>query len=254
VRLLRVWFLDDATRMNPHLEYGQAIPGVCDGRDIGIIDTATRLPYLIDAVGLLGAAGALGDAEAAGLRAWMERYLQWLTDSPHGRGEAAQHNNHGTWYDVQLMALSLFVGRDDVARRTAEAFGERRIAAQIEPDGSQPFELARTRSMSYTTMNLLALVHAAALAARVGVDLWTWHSADGRSIRRAVDWLAPFAAGDSAWQDRQITPVDPDGLITLYRIAAAAFDHGPYDRIAAALDGAERPHRVNLTYPCGNDG
>ncbi|NLF30794.1 MAG: alginate lyase family protein [Planctomycetes bacterium] len=248
-RLLRVWFLDDATRMTPHLEYAQAIPGICDGRDIGIIDTATRLPYVVDAVGLLDAVGALAPAEMDGLRTWMDRYLQWLLDSPNGRGEAGQHNNHGTWYDVQLMALALFVGRRDVAERTAAGFGQRRIAAQIEPDGSQPFELARTRSLSYTTMNLVAFVRAATLAARVGVDLWTWRSADGRSLRGALDWLSPFAIGDSTWKWEQITPVDGDGLITLYRIAAVAFAEPAYDRISASHDGAERPHRVNLTHP-----
>ncbi|MFW6154736.1 MAG: alginate lyase family protein [Planctomycetota bacterium] len=249
VRLLRVWFLDEATRMTPHLNYAQAIPGHCDGRDIGIIDTATRLPSLIDAIGLLDAAGALTAADRTGLRTWMDRYLQWLTDSPNGRGEGDKRNNHGTWYDVQFIALALFVGRDEVARRTAEAFGEGRIAAQIEPDGSQPLELARTRSMTYTTMNLVGFARATTLAARAGVDLWTWQSADGRCLRRAVDWLAPFAAGEAPWPAEQITPVDPRGLITVFRLAAVAFDEPTYDRIAAALDGAGRPHRVTLTHP-----
>jgi hypothetical protein len=41
-RLLRVWFLDDETRMNPHLRYGQAIPGRCTGRGFGLLGRSSR--------------------------------------------------------------------------------------------------------------------------------------------------------------------------------------------------------------------
>src|SRR5215471_11187922 len=39
VRHLRAWFVDEATRMNPNLEYAQAIHGISKGRGTGIIDT-----------------------------------------------------------------------------------------------------------------------------------------------------------------------------------------------------------------------
>src|SRR5215472_5964182 len=36
---LRAWFIDERTRINPHLKYAQAIHGVATGRGTGIIDT-----------------------------------------------------------------------------------------------------------------------------------------------------------------------------------------------------------------------
>src|SRR5207247_1046274 len=73
-RYLRVWFLDVPTRMNPNLNYAQFIPGVTDGRGIGIIDTVSLL-QVVDGIGMLRGSPAWTDADQAGLTAWFRDYL-----------------------------------------------------------------------------------------------------------------------------------------------------------------------------------
>ena len=136
-RLLRVWFLEPATRMNPNLQFGQAIPGRTKGRDIGIIDTA-RLTRLLDAIGLLESSHAWTSNDRHRMRDWCAAYLKWLRTSKHGLGEEKKHNNHGTWYDAQVVSLALYVGEEETARRILEKVKARRIDKHIEPDGSQP--------------------------------------------------------------------------------------------------------------------
>ncbi len=244
-RLVRTWFLDPAARMNPHLNFGQGIPGITEGRGIGIIETRA-LGDLLDGVLLLARSRSWSPADEAGLQAWMRAYVAWLVESPHGRDESDNGNNHETWYDVQVAALALYTGQRDLARRTLE--GSRlRIAKQIEPDGRQPRELARTRAFDYSAMNLSGFFALAALGERVDVDLWNHRTPDGRSLRQALDFLVPFAAGDKPWTYKQITPLRPQALHGLLRRAAVAWTEPRYGTLAATIGGATP--RLDLTLP-----
>lgn len=200
-RMLRTWFLDEETKMLPHLQFAQRIPGRCEGRGIGLIDT-TRFCYVLDAVTQLGVQPGWGRAELAGLKDWFDALLTWFLESDHGRDEVGQHNNHGSWYDAQVVAYACFTGREDVVRRHIDAHWETRVMSQIEADGSQPHELARKLSFNYCTFNLLAFSVTAQLASRLGIALWD--SAPGQKLVQAIDWMLPFYIGEKDWRWEQL--------------------------------------------------
>ncbi len=222
VQLLRAFFLDPDTRMNPHLQFAQAIPGVNTGRGIGLIETR-GLTRVVDAVGLLAASKALTEADRQGLEDWFSRFLKWMLESKNGRDEAAAKNNHGTYYDVQVSSFGLFLGKKEFAKDILQTARTKRIAAQIEPDGRQPLELARTKAWSYSVGNLDGLMLLARLGESVGVDLWNYQSRDGRSIRRALDYLVPVAFGEQKWTYQQLGEWPPQMLFPLMRRAAARY-------------------------------
>lgn len=234
-RLTRVWFLDAATRMNPHLRYGQGIPGINDGRGIGIIETR-GLPELIDGVTLLGGSPAWTPGDEKGLQAWMRAYVTWLVDSEYGKDESKNGNNHETWYDVQVASLAWYTGQTELARRTLERSRER-IGRQFQPDGGQPRELERTRSWDYSAFNLTAFFHLAGLGERAGVDLWGYRSPDGRSLRKGLDFMIPFALGQRKWPDAQITEWRPGVIHPLLRRAAVAWKEPKYRELATKIGG-----------------
>jgi hypothetical protein len=235
--LLRTWFLDDATRMNPHLRYGQAIPGINDGRGIGLIETR-GLARVVDALGLLASPEVWTAADQRAIDAWFDAYLTWMRESEHGRDEADEPNNHGTFYDVQVASYSLLLGKRDVARQLLSTVGERRIATQVEPDGRQPLELARTKAWSYSVGNLAGLMALARLGEHVDVDLWSIETADGRSIRRAIDFLAPYGVGKEPWPYPQINGWSAELFYPLLRLAAVKYPTGPYRELTAEIPEA----------------
>ena len=246
--LLRTWFLDEATAMNPHLEYGQAIPGHCLGRGIGIIDTH-GFGWLLEMVGLLQASAAWNQDDQRGLQDWFAAYLDWLLTSDHGLEAAAQNNNHGTWYDVQVASIALYVGRDEVAKKICTESLSRRLAVQVEPDGRQPLELARTRSLDYCAMNLTAFFDLADLGRQVGVDLWVHEDGEGRSIRRAFYWLVEHAV-DAEWAFEQRAAFDRAQLMPLLRRGGLRFgDPSCEQRITSLQDVEVVADRSNLLYP-----
>lgn len=243
--LLRAWFIDPATRMNPHLEYGQFIPGVNTGRGIGLIETR-GLTRVVDAVGLINGSKAWGAADQRGVEDWFDRFLRWMLESGHGRDERAAKNNHGTFYDVQVVSYALFLGKRDLAKRVVEEARAGRIAAQIEPDGMQPLELARTRAWSYSVGNLDGLVTLAELGERLDVDLWRYKTADGRGIRRALEYLYPFAVGGQKWPHRQLGEWPPQMLFPVMRRAGARYGDEQFAALMSKIPSAAPESRELL--------
>jgi hypothetical protein len=242
-RLVRVWFLDPATRMNPHLKFGQGIPGINEGRGIGIIETR-GLPEMLDGVRLMTGSPAWTATDDAALQTWMRAYLQWLRESTHGQEEARNGNNHETWYDVQVAGLAIYTGQRDVTRQTLEG-SRQRVARQIQPDGRQPRELERTRSWDYSIFNLEAFFDLATLGQQTGVDLWNYKSDDGRSLRQALDFLASYVTSGQKWPDAQITEFRASALHELLRRAAVAWNDPKYRELAAKAGGGTP--RIDLT-------
>ena len=233
-RLLKTWFLDKETRQNPHLNFGQGIPGINTGRGIGIIETR-ELYRLIDATILLRGSKNWSKDNEMGLKKWFSDYLKWLMDSPIGQDEADEHNNHGTYYDVQIISLALFTDQPALARKQIDTT-KRRMMTQLKPDGSQPHELARTVSWGYTNMNLYGFMTIARLAENLKIDLWHFETTDGKSIRKCVDWLVPYIKKEQKWTYKQIKKMTYEHSVPILKMAAKVYSNPTYEVLAKKVD------------------
>jgi hypothetical protein len=205
---------------------------------------------LTDAIGLLAGAKAWTPDAQRGLEDWFRAYLHWLLTSRHGHDEAKATNNHGSWYLAQTAAFALFTGDTAQARKQVE-LGRARIASQIEPDGRQPLELKRTKSYSYTLFNLEALFTLAEIGRRLDVDLFHYRTADGRSLRAAFDYAAPYLDPAQKWPDQQIQAIhQPDAaLAALLRRAATLYPDGNYAALLPRAAAELAPSRFQLLWP-----
>ncbi|WP_435807826.1 alginate lyase family protein [Streptomyces parvulus] len=239
--VLRTWFLSPATRMNPDLDHAQFIPCKYDGRAIGIIDFSQSYTSVLDAVALLETgAPEWTRADRKAMGEWNGDFLGWLRDSDFGQQEAAAANNHGTFYDMLVAGLAYATGDRELARRTVREAAAKRVDAQIAADGSQPLELARTRSWHYSTFDLVAYTRLAAIGENVGADLWAHRGPQGQSLFAAVRYLLPAATGRQAW---------PHPELEFQRFAASDVVHAAAD----AGDGAARRALPLLEVPPGGD-
>lgn len=205
-KLVRVWFIDSATRMNPNLNYAQAIKGVNTGRGAGMIDSR-HFVKLIDALGLLQGSKYWKESDQQAMQKWFSDFLQWAQTSKNGKDEMNAGNNHGAWYDAQRLSMALYTGNNELAKKVV-ASAQQRLDSQMDDSGSFPREMERTISLHYTSFVMEAFFNIALMANDAGMDFWNYTSPSGKSLKKAFDALRPYLVKEKEWEGQQIKPYD----------------------------------------------
>lgn len=230
--LLKVWFIDPETLMNPHLEYAQSIPGITTGRGIGIIDIR-GVHSLVDAITLLDMSGAIKTEEMAKIKKWFTDLFEWLTTSKNGKDEDDYKNNHSVAYDVIVSSMARFLDNDEYVARKISEMPARRIDPMIESDGRQPEELIRTNAFGYSSGNLRNFFDAGETGLKVGVDIFKYTNPEGGSLRKSLDFLAGYIGKTEEWKWQQIGGFtgSENNLGLLLRRAARYYDEPQYKKM-----------------------
>ena len=219
--LLRVFFIDPATRMNPHLQYAQAVLGKSPGRGIGIIDTL-HLIEVPPAVAVMQKSPAFPAETLASVKQWFHDYTEWMLTSKNGHDESVAKNNHSVAFWLQVAAFARFTGDEARLTECRRQFKEVFVPNQMAADGSFPLELKRTKPYAYSIFQLDNMTTLCQMLSTPEDNLWNFQLPDGRTIRKAVDYLYPFLANKSKW------PLKPDVM---------AWDGWPRRQVALLFGG-----------------
>jgi hypothetical protein len=236
-KLLKVWFLNADTKMNPNLNYAQAVKGVNTGRGAGLIDARNFL-NIIDVVGLLEGSKSWTSADNKALQQWFDGFLTWMETSPIGRDEMDAPNNHGTYYDVLRLTINMYTGNTNAAKLIV-ANVAKRLDAQMDAEGKFPLEMARTIALHYNVFDLHAFFMAAAMAEKVGVDLWNYKGPQGASLKKGFDFLYPYITRQKEWTGQQIKPFPFDEGYPLLLMAEKKYKCTACRVEVAQLEGSE---------------
>jgi hypothetical protein len=198
---LRAWFAGERTRMNPNLQYAQAIHGRFTGRGTGIIDTI-HLVEVARAIEVL--TPTLPNPDLDAVKKWFAEYTAWMMTHPYGIAERDAANNHGTCWAMQVAAFAHLTGDAKTLGYVSDRFKTVLLPNQEAADGSFLQELRRTKPYGYSLFNLEAFSTIAQILSTPKDNLWTFELADGRGLRKAVAFMAPFIRDRSKW------PLKPD--------------------------------------------
>jgi hypothetical protein len=194
--LLQVFFLDEKTRMDPNLNYAQAVLGQSSGRSYGVIDTL-HLAELPVAVDFLEKSPAFNPSVAQGLKRWFADYIVWMTTATNGVKEMNAKNNHSIAFFVQLASFARFTGNEPMLELCRRRFKEVLLPDQMAADGSFPLELKRTKPYGYSIFQADNVAALCVLLSTPAEDYWKLPQ--GHNARLAMEFIYPYLADKSKW-------------------------------------------------------
>ncbi|CAG8447151.1 8307_t:CDS:2 [Diversispora eburnea] len=225
---LKEWFLDEKTKMNPNLNYAGYRKGEAFGWKAGVLDFH-QVFRILQVIPLLRNSHLWDPEIEIGLKTWMTEYYSWLTTSTIGRAEGKSVNNHGTFYDVQALFLLDYLNRYDEAKTFVLQALQNRINDGILPTGQQHYETDRPTSWFYSVFNLQGLFLLAERADHYGVDGWHYEGPSGQSIKKAVDFLLPYALNDGkGWPVKNIKGFEMNDYVKLLELSYIIYGDDKY--------------------------
>ena len=213
-RDINTWFINPRTRMNPNMDFSQAIRNFNTGRGAGIVDGRYFI-RAIQGMEFLAQTGTWDPKDQAAVKRWFQDYLHWLTTSDNANDEKRAGNNHASWWTAQVAAIAGFVEDDAQQKAAFNYYRDRIFPRQIKSNGSAPREEARTRGLWYSAFNLEALATTCRIAQIRGVDLWTVRGKGGATIATVIDYLQPYLSDPKKWTKDQIAEFSNEGLYFL---------------------------------------
>ncbi|HKB45026.1 MAG TPA: alginate lyase family protein [Chitinophagaceae bacterium] len=192
------WFVNEETKMNPNLLYAQAIKGRATGRGIGIIDTI-QLMEVVEGLMTMEEAKNIDRNALQTIRNWFEQYLNWLTTHQYGKDEMNAENNHGTCWVMQVAAFARFTNNKELISFCSNRYKNVLLPNQMAVDGNFPKELRRTKPYGYSIFNLDAMTTICQLLSTKENNLWDYETADGKSIKKGIEFLYPYIKDKNKW-------------------------------------------------------
>ena len=197
---IRTFFTSNTTGMNPNLNYANWIQNspldvingpFFRGSTGGLLDFSF-IHRVIDSIGLIRNSVSFTSRDYQDIKSWFTKFLTWLETSKRGVFEASAINNQGTWNDVQKTTLYLFLGQPTNAANIQTQFSLPRIESQFNVDGSQPLEMLRSQSWSYSILNIEAYLTLGALGKSTSVDVYRYKTFDGKSVIGGLQYLIGY--------------------------------------------------------------
>ncbi len=250
---LDAWFVQPETRMNPSLNYAQAIKGRVTGRGIGIID-AIHLIEVARSVEILEANNALQEKTIEGTKQWFNEFVNWLTTSEYGQDEMNTKNNHATCWVMQVGAFARLTGNNEVLDFCRDRFKNVLLPNQMAENGSFPLELERTKPYGYSLFNLDAFTTAAEILSDETHNLFAYTTPDGKNLEKGAEFMVPYVKDKSSWPYKHDVmywdewPVRQPFLLFTGR----AYHHPEYIELWKNLDGYPETPEVIRNLPIRN--
>jgi len=204
IQLIKIWYINEETKVNPNINFGQAVPGTADGRKAGVQEWLQQY-HVITALQIFEYANILPEDVKTEMKHWFQQYLNWLLKDKMAIEAGKTGQNHANHYNHQIVGLLIYLGREEEAKQIIENAKYDRIAVQILPDGRQPKEMGRTRSVHYASLNLWSLTELSFIGKNLGVDLWNFETEDIRSLQKAISYLKKYINQPEKWPFKEIS-------------------------------------------------